>query len=91
MKKALSSIYYEKEVSKAWEEIENYKTLLIFHFTKTKGPVQELETPRSKKPIFMVPFERDLKFVGRVDIINDIKQALQRQRRVAIAGIGGVG
>ena len=91
IKKAFSSVYYEKEVSKAWGEIENYKTLLILHFTKTKGAVQELETPRSKKPIFMVPFERDLKFVGRVGIIADIRQALQRQRRVAIAGIGGVG
>ena len=91
IKKAFSSVYYEKEVSKAWAEIENYKTLLILHFTKMKGTVQELETPRSKKPIFMVPFERDLKYVGRVDINTDIKQALQRQRRVAIAGIGGVG
>ena len=91
IKKAFFSVYYEKEVSKAWGEIENYKTLLILHFTKTKGALQELETPQSKKPIFMVPFERDLKFVGRVDINTDIKQALQRQRRVAIAGIGGVG
>jgi hypothetical protein len=89
--KALSSIYYEKEVSKAWEEIETYKTLLILHFTKTKEPVQDIETQMSKKPIFMVPFERDLKFVGRVDITSGIEQALQRQRRVAIAGIRGAG
>jgi N-terminal domain on NACHT_NTPase and P-loop NTPases len=91
VKKAFSSIYYEKEVSKAWGEIESYKTSLIFHFAKMTRPVQELESPRSKKPIFMVPFERDLKFVGRVEIIADIRQTLQRRSRVAIAGLGGVG
>jgi hypothetical protein len=91
VKKGLSSVYYEKEVAKAWREIENYKTLLIFRFTKMNETVQEIEIPRSKRPIFMVPFERDLMFVGRVDIIIEIKQALQGQSRVAIAGIGGVG
>ncbi|OCL04339.1 hypothetical protein AOQ84DRAFT_324569, partial [Glonium stellatum] len=91
VKKALSSVYYEKEVSKAWAEIENYKTLLVLHFTNIEGPIQVIEKSQSKKPVFMVPFERDLKFVGRVDIQAEIKKALQRQTRTAIEGIGGVG
>jgi hypothetical protein len=91
LKKALSSVYYEKELSKTWEEIENYKTLLILHFTKVKESVQEHGTLQSNRPVFTVPFEKDLKFIGRVDAIANIEQALKRQSRIAIAGIGGVG
>ena len=91
LKKALSSVYYEKELYKTWREIENYKTLLIFQFTNVKGTVQGHETLQSNKPFFMVPFEKDLRFIGRVDVIADIEQALERQSRIAITGIGGVG
>jgi len=88
LKKAISSVYYKKELSKTWGEIENYKTLLI---TKVKEVVQEHEIPHSENPVFMVPFEKDPKFVGRADVIADIEQALKKQNRIAIAGIGGVG
>ncbi|MCJ1462542.1 hypothetical protein MMC07_001144 [Pseudocyphellaria aurata] len=43
-----------------------------------------------KRP-FMVPFEKDSRFVGRMDIIAEIEQKLKSQRRVALAGIGGIG
>ena len=88
LKKAISSVYYKKELSKTWGEIENYKALL---FTKVKEVVQEHEIPHSDNPVFMVPFEKDPKFVGRADVIADIEQALKKQSRIAIAGIGGVG
>lgn len=39
----------------------------------------------------MVPFERDSKFVGRMDIIAELDQILKSRNRVALAGIGGVG
>lgn len=42
-------------------------------------------------PVFTVPFGRDKKFVGREDILSQIEERLQVGRRVAIAGIGGVG
>ncbi|OCL02580.1 TPR-like protein, partial [Glonium stellatum] len=87
LKKALLSVYYEKELLKIWEEIENYKTLLIFHFTEMKEAVRK----PSAKPIFMVPFEKDPKFVSRTSVIADIEQVLKKQSRIAIAGIGGVG
>jgi hypothetical protein len=38
-----------------------------------------------------VPFERDSKFIGREDIIAEIGRRFEVQRRVALAGIGGVG
>jgi predicted RND superfamily exporter protein len=88
LKKAISSVYYKKELSKTWGEIENYKALL---FTKVKEIVQEHEIPHSDNPVFMVPFEKDPKFVGRADVIADIEEALKIQSRIAIAGIGGVG
>jgi len=75
IKKAFSSAYCEKELSKAWGEVESYKTLLILHFTKMKGAVEELEIPRSKKP--MVPFERDPEYVGRIDIKDTQPQSDQ--------------
>jgi len=39
----------------------------------------------------MVPFDRDKKFVGREDVISKIDQHFQMKKRVALAGIGGVG
>jgi len=40
---------------------------------------------------FTVPFVRDPKFVGREDIIQEIANRLEIQRRVALCGIGGIG
>lgn len=42
-------------------------------------------------PIFMVPYVRDDKFVGREDILDQIEEHLQRNRRVSLTGLGGVG
>lgn len=39
----------------------------------------------------MVPFKKDSKFVDCTDIITQIGQKFKTQRRVALAGIGGVG
>lgn len=45
----------------------------------------------SQRACFTVPFERDSKFIGREDIITEIDRKFEVQRRVALAGIGGVG
>jgi hypothetical protein len=47
--------------------------------------------PRLAKPVFSVPFERDDGFVGREDVIDDIKKLLKRKHRVCLSGLGGVG
>ena len=39
----------------------------------------------------MVRYQRDLDFVGREEIMEEIKQRFSSKNRVAIAGIGGVG
>jgi nucleoside phosphorylase len=45
----------------------------------------------SRTVCFSVPFERDSKFIGREDVIAEIDRRFEVQRRVALAGIGGVG
>ena len=43
------------------------------------------------EPTFIVPFERDLRFVGRKDVIRNINDGFILRRRVALCGIGGIG
>ena len=45
----------------------------------------------SIRPIFLVPFERDRQFVGREDILFQVEEQLQNQRRVSLHGLGGIG
>ena len=47
--------------------------------------------PRRSKPSFHVPFDKDEKFVGREDVLDEIDTKLKTQRRIALAGIGGIG
>jgi hypothetical protein len=41
--------------------------------------------------VFLLPFIRDTNFIGRESTLVSIRDAFKAQRRVAIAGIGGVG
>jgi hypothetical protein len=91
VKKGFYSIYYEKELKRAWGEMETYKTTLMFHFTPTTEVTAKMEALQLKRSVFSVPFERDLKFISRGDVMEQIESALRDQRRVAIAGIGGIG
>jgi hypothetical protein len=47
--------------------------------------------PPSYSPVFMVPFQRDPKFLERQSIMENIKSKFKTSRRVALAGLGGVG
>ncbi|KAJ5883102.1 uncharacterized protein N7473_009988 [Penicillium subrubescens] len=47
--------------------------------------------PPSYAPVFMVPFQRDPKFLERQSIMENIKSKFKTARRVALAGLGGVG
>jgi hypothetical protein len=40
---------------------------------------------------FLLPFSRDPRFIGREKVMSEIRSMFEQQRRVAIAGIGGVG
>ena len=41
--------------------------------------------------VFMVPFQRDPKFLGRKKVMEELVEKFQDQRQVALAGLGGVG
>ena len=45
----------------------------------------------SLQPVFMVPFQRDPRFLGRQTELEDIDLRFASQRQVAIAGLGGIG
>jgi hypothetical protein len=85
--KAFLSISQEKKIQQITTTLRNYVQTLTYHQATSFTAL----SPKTKKPSFMVPFERDLKFVGRTEIITQIGQKLKIQRRVALAGIGGVG
>jgi hypothetical protein len=65
----------------------------------TSGPAEYDYKPRSgsvwsqlpSAPVFMVPFQRDPKFLERQSIMENIKSKFEKSRRVALAGLGGVG
>lgn len=52
---------------------------------------QIAESKQAQESYFMLPFERDPKFIGREDILAEICEKFKTQRRVSLAGIGGVG
>ena len=45
----------------------------------------------SSQYVFMVPFQRDPKFLGRKNVIEELVQKFRDQHQVALAGLGGVG
>jgi len=61
-------------------------TAIVEILRRTEG-----STSPSRTICFMVPFEKDLKFTGREDIITEIDRKFEVQRQVALAGISGVG
>jgi len=40
---------------------------------------------------FIIPFDRDSKFIGRENVIQEVTIRFKTQRRVALCGIGGIG
>jgi N-terminal domain on NACHT_NTPase and P-loop NTPases len=96
--KALSSLAHDKKVQQITSTLEGYVQKLIYHqVTNGLDQIRLLVREPSQKwkfktPLFMVKFDRDLNFIGREDVLKEIDERHKMQRRrVAIAGIGGVG
>lgn len=66
----------------------NLQSLLRFQLG---GRVPFGQVKKARDVTFLVPFERDRKFIGRSFIIQDIDLRIEMQRRVALCGIGGIG
>lgn len=56
-----------------------------------RRPSESLQSFMSATGLFLVPFSRDERFVGRESILRSIALSFESQKRVAISGIGGVG
>jgi len=85
--KAFKSVGQEKDVQTIMARIQQYQISLIHY--QTSPATQALSIRR--KPLFTVPFERDKRFIGRHDQMNDIEKLFKTHGRVALAGLGGVG
>jgi hypothetical protein len=99
---ALRSLAHEKDVERSIAKLESHIRGLAFHQSTSISDesvqlqvslqIHNTTTHQPRKPIFMVPFDRDETFVGRIDILNSIDKKLNASRRRAIlTGIGGVG
>ena len=85
--KATLSMLEETRVQRIESALrENIQILTFFNVTPT-----EKSTQSNSKRVVILPFERDMQFVGRENVLASIKFLFQSQRRVAITGIGGVG
>ncbi|KAL6714191.1 hypothetical protein ACLMJK_008686 [Lecanora helva] len=56
-----------------------------------RHPSEPLPSYVGATGLFLVPFSRDKRFVGREGILKSIASCFETQNRVAISGIGGVG
>ena len=95
--KVVASIGKEKKFSEVAHTLKEYVQFLTYHQAAAGCLSPPLEVPRSLskectvEPVFLVPFERDDKFVGRSELVSEIDRRLKMHRRAALAGIGGVG
>jgi len=95
------SLAHDNDVQQIDSMLKHYIQLLTFHQATSNSGLLIREMPQlstsslvnlPRKPVFMVPFHRDDMFVGRAEILNEIKLKLNKQqRRAVLAGIGGVG
>ncbi|KAI9777872.1 MAG: hypothetical protein M1839_008549 [Geoglossum umbratile] len=84
--------YSDSHKNKRWQKYAAavaaaFAKELLYSIPKTTVPTDEV---RVDIPDIM-PFDRDLEFVGREDIILSIDHKLKAKRNVALSGIGGVG
>jgi hypothetical protein len=84
---AFSSVGQEKKVEQVTSTLRKYVQTLMYHeaTSATRLAIQ------LTKLYFIMPFDRDQNFVGREDILQEMESRFKNQRRVALAGIGGVG
>ena len=86
-RKAFHSLRQEGNVRQITKTLSKHIQLLTFYHTSFPP---QLASPLAKA-VFLIPFVRDVCFVDREEIFDDIRQRFSTRRRLALAGIGGVG
>ena len=61
------------------------------HLVRSESTPEVSPAYPQPSPLFIVPFQRDHKFIPRRAIVEEMDRRFETQRRVAIAGLGGVG
>lgn len=102
--KAVKSVGYQKAVDEFAEVIDRYVLNLAAYQTTFNGELiktlislieqrssQQPQMVQPRKPCFMVRYQTDADFIGRDNLMEDIKQGFKTKNRVVIAGISGVG
>jgi hypothetical protein len=91
-RKAILSLGVEKKTQAITDTLRGYVQLLTYY---QAGSLARLErassSPQYIEPVFIVPFDRDTKYIDRKDITLELSTRLANQRRVALTGIGGAG
>lgn len=99
-RKAIVSIHQEKKVRAISDTLQRYMQILTYHEATQINRLdlrEYLHRTRSRSPrpnartVMDVPFERDLGYIDRAGIIQDVEESLRLHRRCSLAGIGGVG
>lgn len=101
----VKSLLFDKDIQQITSILEKNINVLVFHQVTTSVDlgkqlvtqggsqlaVGHSKTPR-RKPVFMVPIRRDSNFIGRAQILADIKQNVDAQHEfVVLFGTGGIG
>ncbi|OKL57277.1 hypothetical protein UA08_07587 [Talaromyces atroroseus] len=79
------------------EQWQGYAALAAAAYARallSVGPIRASTKNEKTDPIWMVPFPRNLKFVGRQDQLTEVEALLSMDsgsRKIAITGLGGVG
>ena len=105
--KAVRSLKAQKTVDDFASVIDRYISNLTVYQTTHNGDLintliklieqmnspqlQDVQVAPPRKPYFMVRYQTDEDFIGREEIVEEIRRRFGRKNRVAIAGIGGVG
>lgn len=92
-RKAVISISLEKKAQAAMDSLANFvQVLTLYQAAHRPGMAQQVYAEvADTEPVFTVPFQRDLGFIPRPEIMDKISARLDGHDRVALAGIGGVG
>jgi N-terminal domain on NACHT_NTPase and P-loop NTPases len=94
---AIASFAKDKKVKAIEKALETYvRTLTLHQSVQSAGPVVHLAVQPSKPKIhFLLPFDRNSTFVGRVGIFKEIEQKFAvkegSQPKAALCGLGGIG
>jgi hypothetical protein len=80
-------LIYGEGRENAFRRLREEASKIVKSYEFDKLPKVGIENQRK----FIIPFVRDLKFVGRGDILEEITNRLEMQHHVALCGIGGIG